>query len=58
MNMRDLLVTLIVFAALPVAFLSPFTGIASWSLLSVMNPPRLHLYKRRELASRSQSRRK
>ena len=39
--MRDILVTLIVFGALPFVFSRPYIGILLWSWISYMNPHRL-----------------
>ncbi len=39
--MRDLLVTLIVFGALPIIVMRPYVGILAWSWLGYMNPHRL-----------------
>lgn len=39
--MRDVVLTLLVFGALPFALFSPFVGVLVWTWLSVMNPHRL-----------------
>jgi probable O-glycosylation ligase (exosortase A-associated) len=39
--MRDIVITLIVFASLPYAFKKPYIGVLMWVWLSVMNPHRL-----------------
>ncbi|HEU4855481.1 MAG TPA: DUF5935 domain-containing protein, partial [Nitrosospira sp.] len=36
--MRDILVTLIVFGALPFVFKRPYIGVLLWVWISVMNP--------------------
>jgi probable O-glycosylation ligase (exosortase A-associated) len=41
MSFRDLVLNLIVFAALPVAFARPWIGVLVWSWLGLMNPHRL-----------------
>ncbi|CAN7660285.1 putative O-glycosylation ligase, exosortase A system-associated [Pseudoduganella sp. LjRoot289] len=39
--MRDILITLIVFASLPYTFKKPYIGVLMWVWISVMNPHRL-----------------
>lgn len=39
--MRDVLITLIVVAALPLAVMRPWTGVLAWSWISYMNPHRM-----------------
>lgn len=39
--MRDVIITLIVFASLPFAFKRPYIGVLMWVWMSVMNPHRL-----------------
>ena len=39
--MRDILITLIVFASLPYTFKKPYVGVLMWVWISVMNPHRL-----------------
>ncbi len=39
--MRDVLITLMVFATLPYIFRNPWYGVLVWSWLSYMNPHRL-----------------